>query len=94
MTKEDLIKLIEGANEYISETEFLIVGSQSIIGSPLYESFKDSEDLLHSFEADVICLNQGNEGGDLLEGVFGEGSYYHSSKGFYLQNVEEKTSYH
>ena len=65
-----------------NEYEFVIVGSQAILGSIPYPEpvFKMSA------EADIYPLNTPDLA-DRIDGSIGEGSRFHESNGYYAQGV-------
>ena len=74
---------IDVTNEY----EFIIVGSQSILGPIPYppEIFKMSA------EADIYPRDA-EEKSTQMDGVIGEGSQFHTTYGYYAQGVDSRTA--
>lgn len=87
MQKHQLEHLIRAAAAITNEYEFVIVGSQSILGSV---DFPPSECTL-SEEADIYPLNA-EELSDLIDGSIGEGSMFHERYHYYAQGVDSKTA--
>lgn len=86
MERENLEHLIRAAAEVTYEYEFIIIGSQSILGSlpnPPVE-FK------LSMEADMYPRNA-PEKADLIDGAIGEGSPFHEEFRYYAQGVGPET---
>lgn len=87
MNRQDLEHLIRAAADITNEYEFVIVGSQSILGpipNPPPE-FKVSA------EADMFPLNAEDKA-DAIDGAIGEGSQFHETYGYYAQGVSSKTA--
>jgi hypothetical protein len=87
MNREDLEHIIRAAAAVTNEYEFIIVGSQSILGPIPYppDVFKLSA------EADIYP--RGAEAkSELIEGALGEGSQFHATHGYYAQGVDSTTA--
>lgn len=87
MNREDLEHIIRAAGDVTDEYEFIIVGSQSILGPIPYppDVFKLSA------EADIYP--RAAEGkSELIEGALGEGSQFHTTYGYYAQGVDSTTA--
>lgn len=74
MNREDLEHLIRAAATVTNEYEFVIVGSQSILGSIPYPP----AELKMSAEADIYPLNAEDKSIQ-IEGALGEGSQFHAT---------------
>ena len=87
MNREDLEHIIRAAGDVTDEYEFIIVGSQSILGPIPYppEEFKVSA------EADIYPRNAEDKS-DAIDGALGEGSRFHETHGYYAQGVSSKTA--
>jgi len=87
MNREDLEHIIRAAGNVTDEYEFIIVGSQSILGPIPYppEVFKMSA------EADIYPRDAEDKS-DMIDGVLGEGSQFHTTFGYYAQGVGSKTA--
>jgi hypothetical protein len=87
MTREELEHIIRASGEVTGQYEFMIVGSQSILGSvpnpaPVFTM---------SAEADIYPL-QAPELADQIDGALGEGSRFHETYGYYAQGVGPETA--
>lgn len=87
MKFQDLCHLIRAATAISSETEFVVIGSQSILGS-----WPDAPaELLVSEEIDAWPRLRPDLA-DLLDGTIGELSPFHETFGYYLQGVGPETA--
>lgn len=87
MTREELEHIIRASGDVTDQYEFMIVGSQSILGSvPNPEAI-----FTMSAEADIYPLNA-PELADKIEGALGEGSQFHETFGYYAQGVGPETA--
>ncbi len=87
MRRRELEHIIRAAAAIAQDDEFVIVGSQSILGQ-----FPEApESLLVSREADVYPRNH-PERGDEIEGSLGDGSYFDSTYGYYAHAVGPETA--
>lgn len=87
MQKNELEHIIRAAAAITNEYEFVIVGSQSILGS--VDSPPD--ECLQSQEADIYPLNAEHLS-DLIDGSIGEGSIFHDQFNYYAQGVDSTTA--
>lgn len=87
MEREQLEHLIRAAAQVTHEYEFIIVGSQSILGSVP----NPPQELKASMEADMYPL-VAPEKADLLDGNIGEGSWFHTTHKVYAQGVGPETA--
>ena len=87
MNCEDLEHIIRAAATVTSEYEFVIVGSQSILGPIPYPP----EEFKRSAEADIYPMNA-EEKNILIEGALSEGSGFHTMYGYYAQGVDSTTA--
>jgi len=87
MNREDLEHIIRASADITDQYEFVIVGSQSLLGSVPHpeELFKVSA------EADIYPLNAPHLA-DQIDGVIGEGSSFHELHGYYAQGVGPETA--
>jgi hypothetical protein len=87
MNREDLEHIIRAAADVTNEYEFIIVGSQSILGPIPYppEVFKMSA------EADIYPRDAEDKS-TMIDGALGEGSQFHTTYGFYAQGVDSQTA--
>jgi hypothetical protein len=87
MTRDELEHIIRASAEVTDQYEFMIVGSQSILGP-----VPNPEDVFTmSAEADIYPL-QAPELADKIEGAIGEGSQFHETYGYYAQGVGPETA--
>lgn len=82
MQKSELEHLIRAAVAITNEYEFVIIGSQSILGSV---EAPPAECLL-SVEADIYPLNAEHLS-DLIDGSIGEGSIFHEWFHYYARAI-------
>lgn len=87
MTREELEHIIRASGDITDQYEFVIVGSQSILGPvPRPENV-----FTVSMEADIYPL-QAPERADRIDGAIGEGSQFHETFGYYAQGVGPETA--
>lgn len=87
MNREDLEHIIRAAADVTDQYEFVILGSQSILGSvpnpePIFTM---------SAEADIYPL-QAPELAEKIDGAIGEFSQFHDHSGYYAQGVGPETA--
>ena len=87
MTREELEHIIRASGEVTDQYEFMIVGSQSILG-PVPNPH---EVFTMSAEADIYPLHA-PELAEKIEGALGEGSQFHETFGYYAQGVGPETA--
>lgn len=87
MDRDQLEHLIRAAAQVTNEYEFIIVGSQSILG-PVPNP---PQEFKASMEADMYPLGA-PEKADLLDGNIGEGSWFHTTHKIYAQGVGPETA--
>ncbi len=87
MQRKELEHLIRAAAAITNQYEFVIIGSQSILGAQPYAPAA----LLQSMEADFYPLND-PELADLIDGSIGELSPFHDRFGYYAQGVGPTTA--
>lgn len=87
MTREELEHIIRASAEVTGQYEFIIVGSQSILGSVP----NPAAVFTMSAEADIYPL-QAPDLAEQIEGALGEGSQFHETYGYYAQGVGPKTA--
>lgn len=87
MLRHQLEHLIRAAGRITDRYEFIVVGSQSILGSV------DRPPLacLLSNEADIYPMGA-EELSDQIDGAIGEGSQFHDTYGYYAQGVDSSTA--
>ena len=87
MNREDLEHIIRASGEVTDQYEFIIVGSQSMLGSiPNPEAvFKMSaEAAIYPYQAPDLA--------DEIDANIGEGSRFHETHGYYAQGVGPETA--
>jgi hypothetical protein len=84
---EEFEHLIAAAAEVTGRDEFVVVGSQAILGS--VDEPPDS--MLQSMEADIYPL-EAPEAADLIDGNLGDGSPFHAAFGYYAHGVGPETA--
>ncbi len=87
MRRPQLEHIIRAATGITGGAEFVIVGSQAVLGQ-----FPQAPDeLLVSIEADVFSLRDTADN-DLIDGSIGEGSPFHQTFGYYAHGVSGETA--
>lgn len=87
MTRDELEHIIRASADVTDQYEFIIVGSQSILGAvPHPEAV-----FMASAEADIYPL-MAPELADKIDGAIGEGSQFHEQNGYYAQGVGPDTA--
>jgi hypothetical protein len=87
MTREELEHIIRASADITDQYEFVIVGSQCILGPiPHPEAV-----FTMSAEADIYPL-QAPELAEKIDGAIGEGSPFHQTHGYYAQGVGPDTA--
>lgn len=87
MTRDELEHIIRASADVTDQYEFIIVGSQSILG-PIPNP---PEVFTMSAKADIYPL-QAPELADRIDGAIGEGSQFHLTYGYYAQGVGPATA--
>ena len=87
MTRDELEHIIRASGDITNQYEFVIVGSQSMLG-PVPNP---EEVFTVSMEADIYPL-QAPELADKIDGAIGEGSQFHQQFGYYAQGVGPDTA--
>jgi len=87
MQRHELEHLIRAAARITDEYEFIVVGSQSILGSVP----RPPAECVVSNEADIFPMNAEDKA-DLIDGAIGEGSRFHETHGYYAQGVDSTTA--
>jgi hypothetical protein len=87
MTRDELEHIIRASADITDEYEFIIVGSQSILGpvphpDPVFTV---------SMEADIYP-KEAPELAEKIDGAIGEGSQFHETHGYYAQGVGPETA--
>lgn len=87
MRRDQLEHLIRAAAGVTGRREFIVVGSQAVLGQfPAAPA-----ELLGSIEADVFCPGS-PEATDLMDGTIGEQSPFHQTFGYYAHGVGPDTA--
>jgi hypothetical protein len=87
LRRHELEHLIRAAGAITDEYEFVVVGSQSVLGSVE----RPPPECLVSTEADLYPLNAEHKA-DLIDFNIGEGSRFHDTHGYYAQGVDSRTA--
>jgi len=87
MQRHQLEHIIRAASGITGAAEFVIVGSQAILG----QFANAPAELLTSIEADVFPLRSPAES-DLIDGSIGEGSPFHMTFGYYAHGIGPDTA--
>jgi len=87
MQRSQLEHLIRAAAEITNEYEFVVIGSQSIVGA--VEA--PPPECLLSMEADIYPMHA-PELADLIDGAIGQLSPFHDHFGYYAQGVSPTTA--
>jgi hypothetical protein len=87
MLRQQLEHIIRAAAGITGAPEFVIVGSQAVLG----QFPQAPEELLVSIEADLFSLRDPAES-DLIDGSIGEGSPFHQTFGYYAHGVSVETA--
>ena len=87
MHRQQLEHIIRAAAGITGASEFVIVGSQSVLG----QFPQAPAELLISIEADVFSLRDPADS-DLIDGSIGEGSPFHQTFGYYAHGVSQETA--
>ena len=82
MTREELEHIIRASADITGQYEFIIIGSQSILGPvPNPQTV-----FTMSAEADIYPL-EAPDLAEKIDGAIGEGSQFHETHGYYAQGV-------
>lgn len=87
MQRKDLEHIIRAAGAITNEYEFVIVGSQSLLGAHP----EATGDLAASRELDIFSLNNPDLA-DLIDGSLGEMSPFDATFGYYAHGIDPKTA--
>ena len=87
MRLEQFEHLLAAAAEVTGQDEFVVVGSQAILGT-----FNEPPDsMLQSMEADIYP-KRAPDAADLIDGNLGDGSQFHAAFGYYAHGVGPETA--
>jgi hypothetical protein len=87
MNREDLEHIIRASADITQQYEFIIIGSQSILGSIPHpeDVFKASAEAdIYPYQAPQLAID--------IDGAIGEGSPFHETYGYYAQGVGPETA--
>lgn len=87
MKRSDLEHVVAAAADISGEYEFIVIGSQAILGSMP----NAPENLLFSMEVDIYP-RANPEKAESIDGAIGDGSLFHGSFGFYAHGVGPETA--
>ena len=87
MQRSELEHVIRACGEIAGDDEFIIIGSQAILGQFPNAPLK----FLMSMEADIYPKNMPDQA-DRIDGNIGEGSRFHATHGYYAQGVGPETA--
>lgn len=87
MRRPQLEHIIRAAAGITGASEFVIVGSQAVLG----QFSEVPDELLVSLEADIFTLRDPADS-DLIDGSIGEGSPFHRTFGYYAHGVGSDTA--
>ena len=87
MTRNQLEHIIRASADITDQYEFVIVGSQSILGPVPHPN----EVFTVSMEADIYP-KEAPELAEKIDGAIGEGSQFHETYGYYAQGVSPETA--
>jgi hypothetical protein len=87
MGPQEFEHVIAAAAEVTSQNEFVVIGSQAILGSIV----QPPASLLQSLEADIYPLRD-SAAADLIDGALGDGSPFHLAFGYYAHGVGPETA--
>jgi hypothetical protein len=87
MDREALFHVVAAAAELTAEDEFVVIGSQAIVG--VYPGAP--AELLRSIEADIYPKNNPDKA-PLFEGAIGEDTQFHANYGYYAHSVGPETA--
>ncbi len=82
MRRADLEHVIGAAANATGEDEFVVIGSQAVLGP-----FPDAPAaLLRSIEVDIYPRRDPGKS-DVIDGALGDGSRFHETHGFYVSRI-------
>lgn len=87
MTRDQLEHIIRASADITDQYEFIIVGSQSILGPVPHPN----EVFTVSMEADIYP-KEAPELAEKIDGAIGQGSQFHQAHGYYAQGVGLETA--
>ncbi len=87
MRPHELDHIVGAAAEITGQEEFVVIGSQAILGSGV----DPPEQLLVSMEADLYPLAD-PDAAEKIDGALGDGSPFHDAYGYYAHGVGPETA--
>ena len=87
MKREDLYHVVAAAAQIVGESEFVVVGSQSILGS-----HSDAPDTLLRSQEVALYPRGAPEKAIDIEGALGDGSHFQQAFGYYAHAVGPETA--
>jgi hypothetical protein len=87
MTRDELEHIIRASGDITDQYEFIIVGSQAILGAVP----NPQRVFMVSMEADIYPKDA-PELAEKIDGAIGEGSRFHETYGYYAQGVGPETA--
>lgn len=85
MKRSELAHILPAASRIADETDIVVFGSQSILGS--FDKDDLPDEAVGSVEADVTFWNDArDEKADIVDGAIGEGSDFHRMYGYYASD--------
>jgi len=87
VTREELEHVIAAAANIVGEDEFVVIGSQAILGSHP----NAPEEMLRSMEADIYPARD-PERAIAVDGNLGDGSRFHLTYGYYAHGIGPETA--
>jgi uncharacterized nucleotidyltransferase DUF6036 len=87
LRREDFEHVIAAAANVTREDEFVVIGSQAILGT--YPAAPAA--MLRSLEADLFPMHR-PDGADEIDGTLGDGSQFHRTFGYYAHGVGPETA--
>jgi hypothetical protein len=85
--REDLVHVVAAAAQIVGESEFVVVGSQAILGAHP----EAPATLLRSQEADIYPRHSPDRAIE-IDGALGDGSAFHQAFGYYAHGVGPETA--
>lgn len=90
-TNDDLQTALREASHLIRGGRFLVIGSQSLLGSLKHDDLPAAATA--SLEFDIAVFGDvDSQAADRIDGVLGEWSDFHDEHGFYVQGVDVDTA--
>jgi hypothetical protein len=91
VTREQLAHILRAAAQIADESDVVILGSQSLLGT--YSESELPDEVIGSIEADITFLDDpGDEKSDKVEGALGELSQFHQTYSYYAEGVSISTA--